>query len=209
MQSIALQLNKAFRRAIADAFSTDADPQIALSTNEKFGDYQSNAAMGLSKMLAEKSGQKVNPRQIAEQIKSRLDLGEMASEVSIAGPGFLNVRLNSAWLNQTLAGIAQDDRLGISAVERPATVVVDYSGPNIAKELHVGHLRSTIIGDSIARLLSWQGHRVIRRNHVGDWGTPFGMLIEHLLDESADGDDASVGELGAFYRAARAKFDGD
>jgi len=176
MQTIVSQLDQIFRTAIAAAFGVDADPLIGVSQNEKFGDYQSNAAMGLAKVLAEKTGQKTNPRAVAEQIKAKLDLAGMAEEISIAGPGFINVRLAPAWLAGQLQAIAADDRLGVEKVSEPRRIIVDYSGPNIAKQMHVGHLRSTIIGDSIVRTLAFQGHEVIRQNHVGDWGLQMGMV---------------------------------
>ena len=208
MQTIPAQLESAFRDAIRRAFETEADPLIAPAGNEKFGGYQSNAAMGLSKSLAQ-GGQKSNPRQVAEKIKENLRLGEMASEVSIAGPGFINVRLNPVWLAGQLHSIIGDRHLGIEPTAKPQTVVVDYSGPNIAKELHVGHLRSTIIGDAIARVLDFQGHNVIRQNHLGDWGTQFGMLIA-LLDETR-GTGASpvqtLKDLESFYIQAKRRFD--
>src|SRR5439155_5630515 len=147
MNSILSQLETAFRAAIRQAFGVDADPILTASQNEKFGDYQSNAAMGLAK------AQKANPRQVAEKIKAALDLGEMASEVTIAGPGFINVRLNPAWLASLLQQAGSDARLGIPTISQAQTVVVDYSGPNIAKQMHVGHLRSTIIGDAISRVI--------------------------------------------------------
>src|SRR5689334_9332047 len=138
MTSILAQLDSAFRAAIREAFGVDSDPILAPSQNEKFGDYQSNAAMGLAK------AQKANPRQVAEKIKAALNLGDIASEVSIAGPGFINVRLSPTWLGEVAAATGSDPRLGIESVTKPETVVVDYSGPNIAKQMHVGHLRSTI-----------------------------------------------------------------
>ena len=207
MKLIIEQLDGAFRKAINDAFGVDADPLIALSGNEKFGDYQSNAAMGLAKQLAQR-GEKTNPRAVAERIREKLELGEMASEVSIAGPGFINVKLGARFLQQRLREVAADERLGIEPVGRPQTVVVDYSGPNIAKELHVGHLRSTIIGDAIARVLEFQGHKVIRQNHLGDWGTQFGMLIAQLRSKGRAAD-AGIEDLESFYIQAKRRFDTD
>jgi arginyl-tRNA synthetase len=177
MLTLTAQLEALFRAAIKDAFNADADPQVGVSQNPSFGDYQANAAMGLAKTLSEREGKKLNPRQIAEQIKAKLKLGEMASEVTIAGPGFINVRLAPHWLASQLEAIAPGERVGVDTVENPQTIVVDYSGPNIAKEMHVGHLRSTIIGDSISRVLEFQGQRVIRQNHIGDWGTQFGKVV--------------------------------
>lgn len=171
MQSIASELDRAFRVAIRDAFAVDADPLISVAQNDRFGDYQSNAAMGLAKKT------NTNPRAVAEQIKSRLHLGSIASEVTIAGPGFINVRLNPGWLAERLRSISADTRLGVEPTPSPATVVVEYSSPNIAKEMHIGHIRSTILGDAAARVLGFLGHTVIRQNHIGDWGTQFGKVI--------------------------------
>lgn len=228
MQTITAQLDAAFRKAIASVFGLEADPLIAPAGNEKFGDYQANAAMGLAKELA-KRGEKTNPRAVAEKIKAALDLGDMASEISIAGPGFINVRLSPVWLDQQLAAVAADPRSGIDPVAKPQTVVVDYSGPNIAKELHVGHLRSTIIGDAVARILDFEGHKVIRQNHLGDWGTQFGMLIAYLetrggkdsldfaserqeklsVEERNTEEESLVSDLEVFYRSAKRLFDED
>jgi arginyl-tRNA synthetase len=185
MSTIVSQLETAFRAAIRVAFDIDADPLIGPSQNEKFGDYQSNAAMGLAKVLAEKTGQKTNPRAVAEQIKAKLQLGEMASEVSIAGPGFINVRLSPAWLSRQLQTIAADPRVGIERTPHPQRVVIDYSSPNIAKEMHVGHIRTTILGDAMARVLSFRGDDVIRQNHLGDWGTQFGRVVLAMWYEAA------------------------
>jgi arginyl-tRNA synthetase len=208
MQSIISHLDRAFREAIHKAFGLDADPLIGLSQNDKFGDYQSNAAMGLAKVVTEKTGQKTNPRAIAEQVKAALDLGDIATEVSIAGPGFINVRISPNWLAKQLQEVARDERLGIPAVSAPQTVVIDYSGPNIAKQMHVGHLRSTIIGDAISRVIEFQGNDVIRQNHIGDWGTQFGMLIQHLTSSVADSA-SSIDDLEGFYRLAKKRFDED
>jgi len=133
--------------------------------------------MGLAKQLAESTGQKTNPRAVAEQIKARLELGAMAQEVGIAGPGFINVKLSPGWLSSQLQQIVGDPRLGLGATDHRRRVVVDYSGPNIAKQMHVGHLRSTIIGDAISRVLSFGGDDVVRQNHIGDWGTQFGRVV--------------------------------
>jgi arginyl-tRNA synthetase len=187
MPTVASRLDSAFRAAIRSAFGVEADPQVGPSQNDKFGDYQANAAMGLAKVLSEKTGQKTNPRAVAEQIKAKLELGEMASEVSIAGPGFINVRLSPTWLSAHLREIGTDPRLGVSTKSNPQTVIVDYSGPNIAKEMHVGHLRSTIIGDALSRTLEFVGDRVIRQNHIGDWGTQFGRVVLAMWYEAAFG----------------------
>ncbi len=208
MPTILAQLDSAFRKAITDAFNFEADPLLSVAQNDKFGDYQSNAAMGLAKQVAEKTGQKTNPRVVAEQIKAKLDLGELASEISIAGPGFVNVRLSPAWLARQIVRLRSDARLGIPRTNSPATVVVDYSGVNVAKQMHVGHLRSTNIGDAIARILEFQGQQVIRQNHIGDWGTQFGMLIA-FLKWTGLGADARIEDLEDFYRRAKQKFDAE
>jgi arginyl-tRNA synthetase len=207
MPTIVSQLDSAFRVAIRSALGIDADPMVSPAQNDKFGDYQANAAMGLAKQAGEQSGQKANPRALAEQIKSKLDLGEMASEITIAGPGFLNVKLSPVWLSRQLQTIAGDQRLGVEPTVHPQTVVVDYSGPNVAKQMHVGHLRSTIIGDAISRVLEFEGDRVIRQNHIGDWGTQFGMLISHLAGTT--GNSQKIEDLEEFYRAAKRRFDED
>jgi arginyl-tRNA synthetase len=209
MQTVAAQLQTLFSQAIKDAFGVDADPLIGLSQNEKFGDYQSNAAMGLARQVSEKTGQKTNPRQVAEAIKAKLNLGDLASEISIAGPGFINVKLSPTWVAHQL-NTTPDASEFIPKATHPQTVVIDYSGPNIAKELHVGHLRSTIIGDACSRVVELLGHRVIRQNHIGDWGTQFGMLIANLQDKEAGAADTyKLADLEAFYVEAKKRFDAE
>jgi arginyl-tRNA synthetase len=208
MQTITVQLEAAFRKAILKAFGVEADPLIAQAVNEKFGDYQSNAAMGLAKELATKTGQKTNPRSVAEKIKQNLELADISSEISIAGPGFINVRLSGDWLRKQLASIGGDPRLGIETTANPRQVVVDYSGPNVAKEMHVGHIRSTLIGDALARAIEFQGHQIIRQNHLGDWGTQFGMLLAHLKEAAGTGE-AEIADLEEFYRNSKKRFDED
>ena len=207
MQTIPHQLESAFRAAISAALQIDADPAIGVSQNEQFGDYQCNAAMGLAKTVAEKTGKKQNPRAIAEQIIAKLDLGAMG-ETSIAGPGFINVRLSRPWLEQRLAEIAGDNRLGVEKPASPQTVVVDYSGPNVAKEMHVGHLRPTNIGDAIARILEFQGQHVIRQNHIGEWGMQFGLLVARLMETGA-AEQTSLADMESFYKAAKTRYDED
>ncbi|WP_437712066.1 arginine--tRNA ligase [Sorangium sp. So ce448] len=198
-------LARALQAAITAAFGAEhaaVDPSLRRSTH---ADYQANAAMALGKRLGRP------PREVAAAIVAALQLDGICRKVEIAGPGFVNLTLEDAYLTRELAETAGGGRLGIAPAAEPGTVIVDYSGPNAAKEMHVGHLRSTIIGDALARVLEALGHRVIRQNHLGDWGTPFGMLIEHMLDlgEAAASQELSVGDLDAFYRQARAKFDGD
>ncbi|MEA2708970.1 MAG: arginyl-tRNA synthetase [Phycisphaerales bacterium] len=221
MPTVISQLDAAFRAAIRAAFDLDADPLLTVSQNERFGDYQSNVAMSLAKQVTEKTGQKTNPRQVAEQIKSKLDLGAIASEISIAGPGFINVRLDPKWLAEQARSIARDERLGIPLASSRQKVVVDYSGPNIAKEMHVGHLRSTIIGYALARVVEFKGDEVVLQNHIGDWGTQFGMLIayldehtrHHVNAKNPPPDETFVAmefaDLEGFYRRAKKRFDED
>jgi arginyl-tRNA synthetase len=176
-------LQQKFSAALAGL--TDDAPKYAElvkpAANPEFGDYQANCAMPLGKVLGKK------PRDIATEIVKRLELGDMLEKPEIAGPGFINLRLKTEWLAEQLQTIAHDDRLGVSRVE-PKTIVIDYSSPNVAKPLHVGHLRSTIIGDALAKLLRFLGHNVITDNHLGDWGTQFGMLLygyKNFRDEAA------------------------
>jgi arginyl-tRNA synthetase len=214
MPTILFQLDQAFRAAIRGAFQIEADGQVGVSQNENFGDYQSNAAMGLAKKTAQK------PRDVAQKILEHLDLGEMAAEKpSIAGPGFINVRLSPQWLGKRLEAIRGNERLGIEPIAEPKKTVVDYSGPNVAKEMHVGHLRSTIIGDAISRILEFLGNEIVRQNHIGDWGTQFGMLIAYakktgiVLVERSPGRlsvvPQEIRDLEAFYREAKKLFDID
>jgi arginyl-tRNA synthetase len=208
MPTILQQLESTFAAAIRSAFGFDADPMVSVAQNESFGDYQSNAAMGLAKRVSESTGTKTNPRAVAENVKSHLKLPDAAAVVSIAGPGFINIKFSPAWMSSQVDRIAASDRLGVDPVEKPQTVVVDYSGINIAKQMHVGHLRSTIIGDAIARVLGFRGDNVIRQNHLGDWGTQFGMLIAYLK-QTQTGADARIADLDAFYKKSRATFDTD
>jgi arginyl-tRNA synthetase len=193
-----------FKQAIHAAFGddyADVDPVVRRGTQ---ADFQADVALGLSKKLGRP------PRDVAKAIIDKLDLGGIASKVDIGGPGFVNVVLDPAYLGAVLREMAEGSRLGVSAAASPETVVIDYSAPNVAKEMHVGNMRSTIIGDALSRVFEELGHRVIRQNHLGDWGTPFGMLIEHLVDLGGDANRAlSVSDLAAFYQQARTKFDGD
>lgn len=177
---------------------------VTQSTKVEFGDYQINGAMAAAKLL------KTNPRALAEQLLGALDLTDIASKVEIAGPGFINVTLKPEFIAAQLTQAAASPRLGVSENTTPQTVVVDYSAPNLAKEMHVGHLRSTIIGDAVVRALEFWGDNVIRQNHMGDWGTQFGMLIAHLEDKLAQGVDlesVALADLEDFYREAKKRFD--
>jgi arginyl-tRNA synthetase len=199
LSALRTRIEAAVRAALGDEAAAQ-DPAIHRSQH---ADYQADVAMALGRKL------KRPPREVAAAIVDRLPADDVIATAAVSGPGFINLTLQPEHLGAALSRMRADDRLGVPPVAAPQTVVVDYSGPNVAKEMHVGHLRSTIIGDAIVRLLEFQGHRVIRVNHIGDWGTPFGMLIEHLLDAQAAGGTADMGELVAFYKAARAKFDAD
>jgi arginyl-tRNA synthetase len=166
-------------------------------------DAQVNGALALAKELAR------NPRDVAQAVIDIGVLDGVCSSVEVAGPGFVNLVFDDEFLARELAAVAPDDRLGVPVTAHPRTVVVDYSAPNVAKEMHVGNLRSTIIGDALVRMLGFAGHHLIRENHIGDWGRPFGMLIEHMLDigEEAVAEAVSIGDLDGFYKAATAKFD--
>jgi arginyl-tRNA synthetase len=184
-----------------DSVAPGADPVLRISERS---DYQANGIMALAKRVGRA------PREVADQVVKACDLEGVAS-VEVAGPGFLNLTLSPQLLNNQLRALLKDDRLGRTANATVKTVVIDYSAPNVAKELHVGNLRSTIIGDALARMNRFAGNTVIARNHIGDWGTPFGMLIEHLLDLGEDEaiNSLSMGDLNGFYQAARLKFDAD
>ena len=209
MSSIALLLKQKLQASLILTLGTEItlpETLLVAASNPKFGDYQSNLPLSLAKTLGKP------PRKLAEEIVQNLELGELC-EVTIAGAGFINFTLKPSFIEARLQQIYGDDRLGIDPMEQPQTIVVDFSSPNIAKEMHVGHLRSTIIGDSIARILEFQGHRVIRLNHVGDWGTQFGMLIAYLQEVYPDAlvtqDALDLGDLVAFYRQAKQRFDND
>lgn len=175
---------------------------IAPSKNPKFGDYQANGAMGAAKKLG------TNPRELATKILAELQLDDIATQTEIAGPGFINIHLKPEWLAEQLASNSPYKNLHVS---QPQCVVVDYSSPNLAKEMHVGHLRSTIIGDAVVRSLESLGHKVVRQNHVGDWGTQFGMLIAELEAQLKEGEapEFALKDLEVFYQQAKKHFDED
>lgn len=205
------QLTTSFHQATQAAFpSTDIDPamiEVTYSTQEKFGHYQFNSAMKLSPLL------KKNPREIAQDIVAQLGPQPMIAKCDIAGPGFINITLDPHYLSQRLQTILQNPGFGIDKVKTKKKVVIDFSSPNTAKEMQVWHLRSTIIGDCIARLLEFLGYDVLRLNHVGDWGTAFGMLIAHMKDHAApvlNGQtQTDLTHLVNWYREAKKRFDDD
>ncbi len=207
MKPIIELLESRISAVMSELGSTAGDAAIIKPASDpKFGDYQVNGVMALAKRL------RTNPRVLAQDIVDKLDLSDICSSVEIAGPGFINLTLSPAYLAESLIEIASDTsgRLGVDKVTDSRRVVVDFSGPNIAKQMHVGHLRSTILGDSICRLLRFAGHNVIAQNHVGDWGTQFGMIINYV-DEKFTGDinDLTTAESEQLYKQAKALFDSD
>ena len=179
----------------------DCPPMISLSSKPQFGDYQANGAMAAAKRMDEK------PRDLAEKIIAKVDLEGIADSLEIAGPGFINIHLSPLFLADCLSSFDTSNDIQ----EQPKNIVIDYSSPNLAKEMHVGHIRTTIIGDCLARVLEHQGHNVIRQNHMGDWGTQFGMLIAELEIQLDEGDNAelALNDLEVFYQQAKQHFDAD
>jgi len=182
------------------AGGVDSDPVVRRSDR---ADAQVNGSLALAKVLGK------TPREVAQMVLDAANLSDVCSATEIAGPGFINITFASEFLAREIAAAAADVRLGVRTATTSKKVVIDYSAPNVAKEMHVGHLRSTVIGDALVRMLEFVGHSVVRENHIGDWGTPFGMLIEHLIDlgETEAANELSVGDLDSFYRQARTKFD--
>ncbi len=199
----ALLSDKVTQALVAAGAPADSEALVRQSAKAQFGDYQANGVMGAAKKLG------IAPRQLAEQVLTHLELDGIANKVEIAGPGFINIFLDPAWLAKQVAAALADERLGVAPV-KPQTIVVDYSAPNVAKEMHVGHLRSTIIGDASVRTLEFLGHNVIRANHVGDWGTQFGMLIAYLEKmQNEHANEMDLSDLEAFYREAKKHYDED
>ncbi len=201
MHTIAKLLEQRFMVAFNKlGFAASFPVVLKESTRPEFGDYQVNGVMAVAKAL------KLNPREVAAKVIAEVDVEGIASKLEVAGPGFINITLSNEYLNLALTG-----NLLQVTVEKPQRVVIDYSSPNLAKEMHVGHLRSTIIGDALVRLYEFLGHTVIRRNHVGDWGTQFGMLVAFLLETKRDHSDLTLelGDLEEFYRKAKIRFDED
>jgi len=200
------QLDLAIVAALGEDYA-GTDPLLGLSSNPKFGDYQANMAMGLSKKLEQQ------PRKIAQSIVDNLDVAAVCEVPQIAGPGFINFTVKPSYLATQLQAIQLDSHLGVPVAEKPQRVIIDFSSPNIAKEMHVGHLRSTILGDCIARVLEFRGHDVLRLNHVGDWGTQFGMLILYLREAYPEAlttaDAIDLGDLVLLYKKAKQRFDED
>jgi len=199
----ALLSEKVSQAMIAAGAPADCEPQVRQSAKVQFGDYQANGVMAVAKKLG------MAPRQLAEQVLSHLSLDGIANKVEIAGPGFINIFLAPEFLAAEVNQALKSERLGVTQPQ-PQTIVIDYSAPNVAKEMHVGHLRSTIIGDASVRTLEFLGHNVIRANHVGDWGTQFGMLIAYLeLKQQENAGEMALADLEGFYREAKKHYDED
>jgi arginyl-tRNA synthetase len=197
-------LEPRFEAALRAAFGDEVAKTDPVLRRSDRADFQADVAMALAKKVGKP------PRDVAKAILDHLDVKDICEKVEVAGPGFINLTLAPEWLSKATTLVAREPATGVVPAPSPETVVVDYSAPNVAKEMHVGHVRSTVIGDSLSRVLEALGHRVVRQNHVGDWGTPFGMLIEHLLDLGEEAALAtSITDLDAFYKQARTKFDGD
>ena len=199
-----------FQQALAAAFGQDyggIDPILVAASNPKFGDYQSNISLPLAKKIGQQ------PRAIATAIVNSLNASDICESPEIAGSGFINLRLKTAYVEQQINIMQADSRLGVPLTNKPQLQIVDFSSPNIAKEMHVGHLRSTIIGDCIARVLEFRGHHILRLNHVGDWGTQFGMLIAYLREKHPEvlttENALDIGDLVSFYKKAKQRFDND
>ena len=204
------QLKVKLQQAMGAAFGAEyakIDPILVSTSNPKFGDYQANVSLSLAKKLGQQ------PRAIASAILEKLDVSHICEPPEIAGPGFINLKLKTAYLEAQLNAIQIDPRLGIAPTKNPKRVIVDYPSPNIAKEMHVGHLRAAVIGDCISRILEFVGDDVLRVSHVGDWGTPFGMLIAYLQTEYPEAlttdETLDLGDLSSFYRQAKKRFDTD
>ena len=210
MNSTIAQLKHCFEQALIAAFGSDlagTDPILVPASNPKFGDYQANVALSLAKRLGQP------PRAIAEIIIQHLGELEFCEPPTVAGPGFINLRLKTSYLESQLKLRQADSRLGIESIGKPRRMIVDYPSPNIAKEMHVGHLRTCVIGDCLARILNFLGHDVVGISHVGDWGTPFGMLIAYLQEAFPQALNSTgnldLGDLASFYRQAKKRFDED
>ena len=189
--------------AFAAAGLSDSPVVLQAAKNPDFGDFQINGVMGAAKKA------KQNPRELAQKVAEALAGNAVIESAEVAGPGFINLRLRPEFLAQNIHAALNDARFGIAKTDKPQTVVIDYSSPNLAKEMHVGHLRSSIIGDSISRVLEFMGNTVIRQNHVGDWGTQFGMLVAYLVEQQKDNTAFELADLEQFYRAAKVRFDED
>jgi arginyl-tRNA synthetase len=206
MQSYKTYLNSLFSEALSSASNiSSCNANVITSSRPEFGDYQVNGVMAIAKQL------KMNPRELAAKVIDSISIEQqnLIEKLEIAGPGFINVHMSSAALIERANKVISGSLPLVSGSAASQTIVVDYSAPNLAKEMHVGHLRGTIIGDSLVRILEYIGHNVIRQNHVGDWGTQFGMLISYMQEIQKDGVENKLADLETFYRAAKEKFDSD
>ncbi len=179
------------------------DPELRPATKPQFGHYQSNVALRLA------NSERKSPREVAADIVARLEVADLCEPPEIAGPGFINFRLRTEVLAQAVTDQLADAYLGVTQVADPQVAVIDYSAPNVAKQMHVGNLRSTVIGDCLRRVITGVGHRVIAQNHIGDWGTQFGMLVEQILDEGIDASSLTLPEAEELYARASAHFRAD
>lgn len=203
---IGLALGARVARSLKAALDIEVTPEqtVIRPSTRPGADYQCNVAMSLAKRVGRA------PREIADAIVAHLDAADLVEAPEVSGPGFINFVLRDAWLAGQLSALGSDDRLGVPPARRPRRFAIDYGSPNVAKEMHIGHLRSSIIGDALLRLLRFAGHDVTPHNHLGDWGTPFGMLIEHLIDTDWDArGNHTISDLNGFYQEARKKFDAD
>ena len=202
-----MNLHQTVEREAAAAFAaagiTDSPVVLQPTKNAEHGDFQINGVMGAAKKA------KQNPRELAQKVAEALADNTVIESAEVAGPGFINLRLRPEFLAQNIHAALNDARFGVAKTDKPQTVVIDYSSPNLAKEMHVGHLRSSIIGDSISRVLEFMGNTVVRQNHVGDWGTQFGMLVAYLVEQQKDNAAFELADLEQFYRAAKVRFDED
>ncbi|MFE0465369.1 arginine--tRNA ligase [Kitasatospora sp. NPDC058965] len=205
--NVGVELGRRVAAAVQDALDLRITAeQAAVRPSKQAGaDYQSGIALALAGTLGR------DPRELAREVAARLDTTGPVGSAQVSGPGFVNLVLAPGWLADRAGALLGEERLGAAPVAEPRRIAIDYSSPNVAKEMHVGHLRSSVLGDAIARLLRFAGHEVVAHNHIGDWGTPFGMLIEHLADEgrTGAGDELSIGDLNGFYQEARKKFDAE
>lgn len=203
MMKLQAVISQEVSKAFAQAGIADYPIILQAAKNPDFGDYQVNGVMGAAK------ASKTNPRELAQKVADALANSSIIERAEVAGPGFINLRLHAAFLAQQIDHVRKEQNVGILPSAQSKTVIIDYSSPNLAKEMHVGHLRSSIIGDSIARVLAFLGHKVIRQNHVGDWGTQFGMLVAYMVEQQTADSSFQLADLEQFYRNAKVRFDED
>lgn len=204
MSSIKETLSSLFKAAIQSSYGLEMDPSIQPASRAEFGDFQANFALRLAKQLHK------NPQEVAKVLVEKLSSDSLFKQLEVSGPGFINIHLADSFLAKHLQELVIDSRLGVAETTHRETIVIDYGGANVAKEMHVGHLRSAIIGDAFVRILQFVGHQVIRQNHLGDWGTQFGMLIEYLAQTDWSAENShSYSDLNGFYKKAKEKFDAD